>query len=136
MARIYRTTDRIKYKIGDIEIQISPLDLQDKTILHSHMLKGQTGDVQALMDGSSFALKAAVKSISGLEDANGPYQVQFDASGKYLSDECVADLLNISESNLMISLCASLMAGIPSQLPQGISLSEEGKKSPNAKAKK
>ena len=134
--RIYRLTEKIKYKIGEIEISISPLDLHDKTTLHSHMIKGQSGDVAALMAGSTFAIKAAVKSVSGLEDANGPYEVKFDESGKYLTEECVSELLNISESNQMISLCASLMAGVPSDLPKGVSLAEDGKKSPNAKAKK
>jgi hypothetical protein len=137
MARIYRITDRIRYKIGELEIQISPLDLQDKTTLHTYMVKGQTGDMQFLMQGSAFAIKCGVKAVLGLEDADGkPYEVQFEEGGKYLTDECVADLLNIRESNDMISLCASLMAGVPSQLPQGVTLSEDSKKSPNARAKK
>jgi hypothetical protein len=137
VARIYRTTDRIAYKIGDLEIKISPLDLHDKSTLHALIAKGQGGDIASLLAGSSHAIKCAVKSVSGLQNEDGtPYQVEFDDSSKYLSDECVADLLNLSESNSMISLCAQLIGGIPNTLPEGITLADDGKKSPNVKAKK
>lgn len=137
MARIYKTTDRLKYKIGEIEIEISPLNVHDKATLHSFMAKGQTGDLESIMQGSAQAIKCAVKSIKGLEEQDGSaYQIQFDSSGSYLTDECVADLLNLQESNNMIALCASLIAGVPNTLPKGVSLVEENNSSPKSKAKK
>lgn len=138
MSTIYKTTDRIKYDLGDIQIEISPLDYHDKSALWALASKTQNGDVESLMKGSAEAIKRGVKNVIGLKNPDGTdYQVQFESSGKYLTDECVSDLMNIKESNNMINLCGQLIAGIPNNLPEGVSLSEEGKKVPNArKAKK
>ena len=135
MAKIYRTTDRIKYKIGEVEISISPLSVHDKTILHTYVTKAQSGDVESLMRASSLAVKFAVKDINGLENSDGTaYELQFE--NNQLTDECVDDLMNIQESTSMITVCGQLISGIPSQLPKGVSL-VEGDKSPNeVKAKK
>lgn len=124
MARIYRTTDKISYKVGELEIKISPLSVHNKSILHDFMTKGRNGDQKALIDGSSFALKASLKEVTGLEDIDGkPYTLSFDDSG-LVTDACIDDLLNIEESTKLISLCSLLIAGIPSNLPPGISLVE------------
>jgi hypothetical protein len=70
MAKIYRTTDKIKYKIGEIEISISPLSVHDKAVLHAYLIKAQNGDAKSLLEGSAQAIKCAVKSVSGLEDSD------------------------------------------------------------------
>ena len=121
MAKIYRLSDKISYKIGDVEVKISPLSLQDKQTLHEYMIKGQIGDSKALLEGSMFAIKASVKSISGLEDLDGnEYKLEFD--GKYLTDECISDLMNLQESNKLIALCSQLIAGVPLNPPEGVTL--------------
>lgn len=138
MSIIYKTTDRIKYNLGEIQIEISPLDYHDKSVLHSFIAKSQTGDLESLMKGSAEAIKRGVKSVKGLKNSDGSdYEVQFDTSGKYLTDECVSDLLNIQESNNMINICGQLIAGIPNKLPQGVTLVDGESKAPNGrKAKK
>lgn len=135
MARIYKLSDKIKYNVGDISFEISPLNVHDKATLHSFMAKGQEGDLNSLMLGSAEAIKMGIKSITGIENEDGsPYMLQFDSNNR-LTDECVADLMNLKECNQLITLCASLISGIPDVLPMGVSLAE-GNKSPNVKAKK
>lgn len=125
MARIYKTTDRISYKIGDLLIKISPMTVQDKATLNEYMQKGRSGDTRALIEGSMFAIKAALKEVKGLEDSQGnPYNLEFD-DNNYVTENCINDLMNIAESSLMVTLCSQLIAGIPSTLPEGITLVED-----------
>lgn len=134
MAKIYRLTDKIEYKIGEIKIKISPLSVNDKNILTDLMFKGQAKqDIKALMEGSLYAIQCGVKEVKGLEDSEGnEYQLQFDTEGK-LTKECAEELLNIEQSSQLIGLCSSFINGVPSKLPEGISLVTT---SPNKKAQK
>jgi hypothetical protein len=127
MARIYKLTDRVPYKVGEVEIEISPLNIHDKALLHSMATKSvENADNNQVVATSAFAIKSAVKSVKGLENGDGSaYQLEFEQNGSYLTDECVTDLLNIQESAQMIALCVQLIAGIPRTLPGGISLVED-----------
>lgn len=130
--RIYRVTDRIKYKLGDLTIEVSPLSLENKSILHSHMVKAQGGDVAELMAGSVAAIKMCLKSVKGLENADGsPYELSFE--NNQLTDECVSELMNMQETNSLIALCSSFIGGVPKDLPKGVTLVEE--KNPAKKSK-
>lgn len=123
MARIYKTTDRIQYKIGEITVSISPLSVGDKNTLSEYMIKGQSKqDVKSLMEGSVYVLQCAVKDVKGLEDSDGnEYKLQFDESNK-LTRECAEDLLNLEQSTNLLSLCSMFINGVPTNLPEGISL--------------
>lgn len=123
MARIYKTTDRIQYKIGEITVSISPLSVADKNTLSEYMIKGQSKqDIKSLMEGSVYVLQSAVKEVKGLEDSNGnEYKLQFDESNK-LTRECAEDLLNLEQSTNLLSLCSMFINGVPTNLPEGISL--------------
>lgn len=122
MAKIYRVTDKISYKVGELEIKLSPLSVADKLDITNLMFKAQEGDTKAMMDGSIYSLQCTIKAISGLTDSDGnEYKLQFE-NGK-LSRECVEDLLNIEQSNTLIALCSSFVGGIPNKLPHGVELS-------------
>ncbi len=133
MARIYKLSDRIKYKVGEIEIEISPLSFEDKNILQQMGIKISKGDYSQILESTKHAIKSSVKSVKGLYDENGAeYKVQFDSSGKKLTDECSEELLNMEYSSSLGALCASLLSGIPKdKLPEGVSLVEDKKESPN-----
>lgn len=132
--KIYKLTDKIEYKLGEITIKISPLSVNDKNALTDLMFKGQSEkDVKALMEGSLFALQCAIKEVKGLEDSEGnDYVLEFDENGK-LTRECAENLLNIEQSNKLIALCSSFISGVPNALPEGVSLVN---KNPNKKAQK
>lgn len=134
--RIYKTTDKIEYKLGELSIKISPLSVDDKNNLTELMFKGQQkADVKLLMEGSLYALQCAIKEIKGLEDGEGnPFELSFDDSGK-LTKECASDLLNLEQSSNLIGLCSSFINGVPTKLPEGITL-VESKKPKNPKAQK
>lgn len=126
MAKIYRTTDKISYNIGELEIKVSPFSVEDKIELTRFMMEGQKGDLKSIMEGSVYAIQACVKEVHGLENADGsPYALEFE-NGK-LSKSCAEDLLNLEQSNQIIGLCSSFIAGIPTKLPEGVSVSSPKK---------
>jgi hypothetical protein len=114
MAKIYRRTDRIKIKIDDVTVTVSPLSSHEKAEIQSEMIKFVKGDVKAGQHGICLSLKYAVKDIEGIEDSNGSnYSLKFENG--YLSDECVDDLLNMEITGKLSQVCASLSNGVPTE---------------------
>lgn len=112
MAKIYKTSDRIKVKVDTITVEIAPLSTQSKKQLQSHMLKASQGNMDAAMEAVFLAVKFAVKSATGIEDADGKqYELEFD--GNDLSDDCVNDLLNMEESDKLSAVCMSFLSKVP-----------------------
>jgi hypothetical protein len=127
MAKIYRITDKISYKIGDIEIKVSPLSVENKLAITEFMFQGQKGDLKSMMTGSVYSLRCSIKEITGLTDANDePYVLEFENG--MLTESCAQDLLNIEQSNSLIGLCSSFVGGIPNKLPDGVVLNIPKKK--------
>ena len=136
MARIYRLTDRIKYKIDDLTIEISPLDDHNKSTLQHLAVLGQSGDMKSSMQAAKFAMKVGLKSVDGVEYSDGEkFKLSFGEDG-YVSDECIVDLLNMEESTKMIQVLSGLMNGVSAHnLPKGVSVVEDEKR-PNGKKPK
>lgn len=134
MARIYRVTDKIEYKVGELTFKVSPLTVEDKIALTGFTFEAQKGNLKAMVDLQMYALRCGLKEITGLEDADGnPYQLAFE--NNKLTEECVQDLMNIEQSAKMIGLICTLMNGIPTVLPEGISLANVPKTKPKVSQK-
>jgi hypothetical protein len=137
--RIYKRSDRIPIKIGDIKLTIAPLTVDQKTEIQQAMLNGRVkGDIKEATRGVVLSIKYAVKGVEGIEGADGsPYALQFDDS-KNLTDECVDDLLNVGMNKQLTMVCASLANGVPDQFTdekgerlEGVEILK-GETSPNA----
>ncbi len=109
MAVVHRKSDKIKVKIEDIILTISPLSQHDKNEIQG-LLVG--GNVNSVMAGASLALKCSIKGVDGIQDVEGnDYKLDFE-EGK-LSDECLDDLMNLEFQDKIASVCLSLIGGIP-----------------------
>lgn len=115
MARIYKRSDRIKVKIDEVTVTIAPLSLDQKTEAQSLMALGKINrDYNLITKGIISLIKSAVKSIDGLENADGSkYQLTFN--GDLLSDESIDDLFNIELHKKLVMVCSSLVVSIPTQ---------------------
>lgn len=113
MTKIYRTTDRIEIKIGDITVKIAPLSLIQKNEVQSIMLEGQkNSDLQKLNAAILLAVSYCLKDIQGLEDIEGnSYQLQFE--NNKLTEQCVDDLMNMEETPNLLKVCSAFVAGVP-----------------------
>ena len=113
--RIYKRTDRIPVKIGELTVKIAPLSLEQKAEVSTKLISGRVkGESKDLLHATMLAIKYAVKSIDGLTDGDDkPYQLQFD--GELLTDECASELMNMSISGKVQSVCLALINNIPDE---------------------
>lgn len=123
MAKIYRTSDKIKIKIGGddgIILTVSPLNQHQKTEIQQHLIKSQiTKDPTSATLGVTLALKYAVKAIDGIEDMDGnKYQLALE--NNILTDECVQDLMNMEMIGPVMMVCSSLSNGVPKKFVNNI----------------
>lgn len=109
MAIVYRKEDRIKVKVGNITVKISPLTYREKAEAQAMIMSNTTN---AGMDGSLYALKCCIKEIEGLKLPDGSkYELKFEDDK--LTDECVDDLTNIEENDKLFLACLAFLNGIP-----------------------
>lgn len=115
MAKIYRRSDKLKIKIDDITIEVSPLSVDQKSEIQELMVKGRVkGDVKAVNQGLTLILKYGLKGISGVETQDGTAYVLKFEDGK-LDDECISDLMNMEVSEKIALVCTTLVNKIPKE---------------------
>lgn len=134
MSRIYRCSDRLPVRIGDVDLKISPLSFQQRSEIQSHLMKANSGDMKEAMIGSFIAIKYAVKEIKGIETFDGKkYKLTFEEDNENsLTDECVNDLMNLECFPKISTLSVGLINGVPDKAPmEGITLLYNGEKVPN-----
>lgn len=123
MAKIYRTSDRIKIKVGGddgIILTVSPLNQHQKTEIQQHLIKSQiTKDPTSATLGVTLALKYAVKAIEGIEDMDGN-KYQLALQDGMLTDDCVQDLLNMELIGPVMMVCSALSNGVPKKFMNSI----------------
>lgn len=132
--RIYKITDKIEFKVGNLSFKVSPLSLLQKVTLESLMQKATSKNLDDITQATSYALKCGLKEVKGFEDAEGnPYELQFDDNGE-LTQSCIDELMNIQETMSIVNVCSNLLNGTNfEKLPDGVSLVES--KLPKKKAK-
>lgn len=107
MAKIYRLSDRIKLKIDDLIVIISPLSIHQKASVE------EVASSAGLIKGTIEAIRYSVKDISGLKDSEGnDYELQYDENGN-LSDESLNDLFNIEQSFKLSAVALNLVNSVP-----------------------
>jgi len=110
---IYKTTDRIKVKIGEVTFHLSPLtwDQKQDILNDAKLSEGKPSN----RNSTYKSLKYAIKSVEGISLADGTaYQVDLDNG--ILSDACVEDILNLELSPKLILACYSMVQGVPNNI--------------------
>ena len=111
--RIYKTTDKVNFKVGDAMFTIVPLSrLQKMDILSISSRKESGLAIDSGMEMTALSMKYSIKDVQGLKDGDGDeYKVLFDDQG-YLTEQSVDDLFNIEEALPLMTAMASLTSGI------------------------
>ena len=108
---VYRTTDRVDIKIGEVIVQISPLNYQQKSEILG-FTKMQSG--QEVVDGSRMALHTLKCCVKGINAPNVEYpdgssfSLSFDED-KILTDDSLSELLQILSSEKLIMIASKLL---------------------------
>jgi len=105
--KIYKLTDKIKLRIDDIEVTISPLSTVQKAEIQGLMMQSFNNPENLLpsMQATNLCVKYGVKDIKGvkgLEYENG-----------ILTDDSVEMLGNCKLSTKLSQCCLNLIHGIP-----------------------
>jgi hypothetical protein len=107
--KIFRATDRIPVKIGEVTIFISPLTAEHKgeVISQTKMVGGDVvADTKRMI---ILTLKYAVKGVSGVTYYDDvPMELKFDEDGT-VSDESIAELMQI-DSDKLVTFASHLIA--------------------------
>lgn len=121
MSVVRKQSERIKFKIDDIEVTLKPLSYHEKNTISAMMFKGHKNQDMALMaNGTIHAVRCCLKAIKGLqfEDEDGQlkdYVLEFDESG-ILTDDCMSDLMNMEPSAKLIQVCSLFIDKIPKEI--------------------
>lgn len=114
MAKIYKMSDRIKIKIGDVEFKLSPLNLDQKAEITEAMSKGRRGDTKSMIHGGRLLIKYSVKGVNGLQNQDGSaYSLNFENG--ILNDETSDELLNLDFAETLLMVCTNLVNKIPKE---------------------
>ena len=115
MALLLRKSDRVKVKIEELELEIAPLSFAAKMEINDILVGAAKDDMGASMKASKVAIAHALKSIKGIETLDGDaYALEFD--GDILSEDCVDELLNLEHCPKLMTVCTSLIGGVPSEI--------------------
>lgn len=109
MAKIYRTTDRIKVDVEGLELTLRPLSIHQKMLIDESSSK--SGD-RALLKAALNSVKYSLVDLKGAEDTSGnPYVLEFDSDGG-LTESCLDDLFNMPISVKLTAVCLNLLNGV------------------------
>lgn len=123
MSKIYKTSDRLPVKIGDITFKVSPLTFQQRSEINACITHANRELDFAKMAQSTFlAVKYAIKEISTIATFEGEsFELKFDEDGTLCEETC-NDLLNLEISPELSAFATNLLAGVPDKI-----LDEDGK---------
>lgn len=111
MIKIYRLTDRIPVKIGELTFWLSPLSMDQKAKIEGNRKLVSGVEEENALEGARLAIKFSVKALDGVECANSePYVLEFDPDGA-LTDECVSEIMNLDGAEKLVRLALNWALG-------------------------
>ena len=107
---VYKVTDRIPVKIGEITFWVSPLTFSQRNELASYaQMKGGVENIDNMKVVMS-VLKFSLKQVDGLTCADGsPYVLELGQDG-CATDDAIGEIMGISGADKLIT-AASMLAG-------------------------
>lgn len=108
---IYKPTDRIEVKIGEVRLKISPLTALQKTNLMSITKMKGGEEVADLSQMALMTLKYSVKDISGVNAtfADGSeFKLDYEEDGT-LSEDGLTALMQVLDNGTLTNIAARLL---------------------------
>jgi hypothetical protein len=123
---IYRLTDRIPCKIGELTFWLSPLSYEQKmNLLECKKMEGG----KEVVDGhkrARLSLKYGIKKVEGLSCADGsPYVPSVGPDG-ILVDEAVDEIMGLDCLNALVTVCVGLLNGVSDPKLEGVEVDFKG----------
>ena len=113
MATVYRTTDLIEIKIGDVSFHVSPLTKKQKTDILSTLAKASGVTIEDAAESTALQLKYMIKGVEGITYPDGEkYVLERDEQG-LLTDNTIDELLNLETNAKLNASLQNFLRGIP-----------------------
>lgn len=124
--RIYRATDRIQVKIGDITFHISPLSYRNKIALLNEITRDGGVESQSEAAIAMQTIRYSVKKVDGLTYwDNEPAEITLDENGD-VSETSMIELMQLESVNQLASTCVMLMAKLEDPKLKGVEVKFPG----------
>jgi len=114
-VKVLRSTDRFKVSIGKTAFFISPLKKEHKFEIMAQTKRTSGDAIENLEKSSRIYIKHALKDVKGFVDYHGnPYKLSFEDDR--LTDDCVEEVISMSEDSELISCCMQIINRIPDKI--------------------
>ncbi len=101
---IYRTTDQIPVKIGEVTFWLSPLNHSQRQELLSLTVVKEGEERAKPMQLAVLTLSIALKKVDGVQDADGsPYELELDSNGR-VTEESINDIFTLDGADKLIKV--------------------------------
>lgn len=118
--KIYRTSDRIPVKIGELTFWLSPMSWGHRAEIVALARKQAGIDATDANKAGFLTLKYTIKEIEGLENSDGsPYVCEYEQSG-CLTDDCVDDLYQLDILPQLVQVGGMFLNGLPKGEIEGV----------------
>ena len=132
MITIYRTSERIPLKIGELEFVISPLDFKQRKDVQAVVTNDEGSIVTDTIKAAELCIKYQIKEVKGLVNMDGSsYKLEFD--NDVLTDNCVNDIMGLEIKEKLAQLFFKTMAQMKDPEIKGVEITLPGSKRKNVK---
>lgn len=104
--KLFKTTDIVDVKIGELVFGISPLTFDQKSEIQELAISNKMSDG---LKAAKLAVKYGIKRVDGIDD------FQVEKEDGVLSDSSVDDLLNLPMTDTIAFACLNLIKAFPSE---------------------
>lgn len=126
--KVLRKSDRVKFKIDEVEFVIAPLSYRDRIELSvsTRTVAGET--IANYLEQTMIMVKKCLKGVNGLKDHEGKkYKLEFTSDESLeLTDDCVDELMNSFQSGKAVTALVQASTGNLSPM-DGVEFSVLGK---------
>jgi hypothetical protein len=93
--KVLRKSDRVKFKIDNVEFVIAPLSYRDRIELSTFSKTSAGEQASSYLEQTLLMIKKCLKDVKGLKDHAGKeYDLDFTSEDKSeLTDDCADELL-------------------------------------------
>lgn len=127
---IFKTTDRIPVKMGEVTLWLSPMEFGQKVAIQGAVKMKSGAEITDGFKVALLTLKFCVKEIQGLFNSDGsPFECEFEEGGNVLTDACANDLLQMDSAKSLIRACNSLSEAASTAEIEGVIFDLKGVKS-------
>lgn len=107
--KVYRTTEQIPIKLGDVTLSIRPLSAGQRAEIQS-MAELRGGEYHYKADKMTVAaLRYSIRKVEGIEFSDGPLVADFD-DNDMLTEDCIDAVFQACTNASLIRAAAVLMS--------------------------